>query len=380
VKERLTIAIACYPTFGGSGVIATEVGLELAALGHRVHFISYAMPSRLATAMPRDNVFFHEVQPREYPLFYDSSYPLALASKMVEIARRDPLDVVHVHYALPHATSAYLAKQILGDRAPKIIVTLHGTDITLVGSDPSFLPITRFSILAGDAITVPSRHLKQATYDKLDIPNDVPIEVIPNFVDTERFCPIERAPSTTKRMVHVSNFRPLKRVDDVIRVFARVRASIDAELILIGDGPERARIEVMVERQGLQSRVSFLGERTDFIEHLRSADLFLLPSETESFGLAALEAQSCGVPVIASNAGGLPEVIAHGRTGFLERVGDVDAMASRALELLADPARQKEQAKAARERVLELFSRGPRRYLELYQRTISSTSSRRAPS
>jgi N-acetyl-alpha-D-glucosaminyl L-malate synthase BshA len=379
IDRRLSIGICCYPTFGGSGIVATEIGLVLAKRGHRVHFISYDVPGRLDRFV--DNVLFHEVETVEYPLFHQSPYPLALASKIVEVCRWEKLDLLHVHYAVPHATSAYLAKQILGSAAPKIVTTLHGTDITLVGSDPSFLPITRFSIVESDGITTPSAYLRAATYEKLDIPPSTAIEVIPNFVDVERFSPADpsaiqdRCPSlqgAKRKLVHVSNFRPLKRVHDVLRVFARVRKKMPAQLYLVGDGPERSRAELEARELGIASDVCFLGKQLSFVEVLRASDIFLMPSESESFGLAALEAMACGVPVVGSNVGGVPEVVQDGETGFLCPVGDVDAMADRAFSLLEDRDLFARLSKGARARAEEVFPRDPvvSRYEAYYRRVL----------
>ena len=369
--RSLRVGIVCYPTFGGSGVVATEIGVALAHRGHRVHFLSYEVPSHLDRFV--ENVFFHEVAMREYPLFAESPYTLALASKIVEVCRYEGLDILHVHYAIPHATSAYLARQILGPEAPAIVTTLHGTDITLVGSDPSFLPITRFSIVQSDGVTTPSEYLRAATYQRLEVPQGRTIEVIPNFVDTERFspgprrnirdlcpglCPAEK-PGLGKGeaghppvLVHISNFRPLKRVDDVVRIFAKVRERQPAVLVLVGDGPERSRIEAQVRELGLHAHVAFVGKMLSFVELLQAADVFLLPSETESFGLAALEAQSCGVPVVASEVGGLPEVITDGETGYLAPVGDVATMTAHVLRILEDPTLHERLRQAARARAL----------------------------
>jgi len=369
----LRIAITCYPTFGGSGVIATEIGRTLARRGHRVHFISYDVPARLEHF--EDNVVFHEVSVRDYPVLNEVPYPLALASKMVEVSRFEGLDLLHVHYAVPHATSAYLARQILhaaGDAAPRIITTLHGTDTTLVGSDPSLLPITRFSVIESDGVTVPSAFLREATYTELRVPRTVPIEVIPNFVDTDRFCPTDEPHPL--RVIHVSNFRPVKRVDDVVRVFAEVhRAVPTATLVLVGDGPERFRIEGMVREAGLASQVTFLGKQGTFLEVLQRSDVFLLPSETESFGLAALEALACGVPVVASDVGGVPEVVAAGELGFLAPVGDVAAMAAATIRLLTDRALHAEMSRAARARALERWREAPMvdRYEDYYRRVLA---------
>lgn len=348
-KQTLSIGISCYPTFGGSGVIASEIGMEMARRGHRVHFISYDFPHRLQCCL--ENVFFHEVEIKEYPLFDHQPYTLSLASKIVDVSNYEKLDLVHVHYAIPHATSAYLAKQILGPKSPKVITTLHGTDITLVGAERSYLPITRFSIEQSDGVTSPSEYLKEATYEKLSVARSKVIEVIPNFVNTEIFSPgnnenkaslaklIGRCPikEHVKLITHVSNFRPVKRIEDVIRVFSIVQQNINSQLILVGDGPERSKAEALCRELGLTNKVCFLGKQASFLPVLRCSDLFLLPSETESFGLAALEAMSCGVPVVASNVGGLPEVIDDGKEGFLAPVGDVEQMAEKALLILMDP-------------------------------------------
>jgi N-acetyl-alpha-D-glucosaminyl L-malate synthase BshA len=386
----LRVGIVCYPTFGGSGVVATEIGLALAARGCRVHVLSYEVPSRLDHFV--ENVLFHEVTTPSYPLLEHSPYTLALASKIVEVSRYEGLDVLHVHYAVPHATSAYLARQILGPDAPRIVTTLHGTDITLVGSDPSFLPITRFSIMESDGVTTPSAYLRDATHDLLDVPATTPIEVIPNFVDTARFTPAPRrtvaevyppfgavgiAPAV---LTHVSNFRPLKRVDDVIRIFAEVhkRAGRPTVLMLVGDGPERSRAEAMVRQLGLVGSVAFLGKMVSFVEVLQASDVFLLPSESESFGLAALEALSCGVPVVASHVGGLPEVVPDGEVGYLAPVGDVATMAERVLRLLADPALHRRQSSAARALAVAQYQITPAvdRYQAYYERVLAAPAVR----
>ena len=304
MDKKLKIGITCYPTFGGSGVVATEVGMAMAARGHKVHFICYDVPRRLDRFM--ENVYFHEVEVRDNPLFTYPPYSLALASKMVEVVEYEGLDLLHVHYAVPHATSAYLARKILAEKSPKIITTLHGTDITLVGNERSYLPITRFSIIKSDGVTAPSHFLKHATYDKLNVPTDSEIEIIPNFIDTSKYLPRKQAqcrdirkalPGCTenkKVMVHISNFRPVKRISDVVSVFNLVSQKVDSHLVLVGDGPERSKIERLVHEKGLSENVSFLGKQESIVEILQNGDLFLLPSKNESFGLAALEAQSCG--------------------------------------------------------------------------------------
>jgi N-acetyl-alpha-D-glucosaminyl L-malate synthase BshA len=366
-NDRLAIGICCYPTYGGSGTIATEVGMAMAKRGHRVHIISYDVPYRLNRFM--ENIYFHEVEVTSYPLFTYPPYDLALASKLVEVADQHRLQVLHAHYAIPHAVSAVLAKQILKDRPPKVITTLHGTDITLVGNDRNYLPITRFSILQSDQVTVVSQFLREATYDKLNVPTDTSIEVIPNFVNFEQFH-IDRGRCDQIRshfadgiclknkpvICHVSNFRPVKRIDDVVRAFKIIRNSLDAFLLLVGDGPERSRIEGMCRDEGLTDSVCFLGKQESVQDILPCCDLFFLPSQTESFGLAALEAMACEVPVIATKVGGLPEVIDHGVTGYLCEVGNVQQMADFAVALLRDPAARKRMGQAARKIAQERYS------------------------
>jgi N-acetyl-alpha-D-glucosaminyl L-malate synthase BshA len=364
----MKIGITCFPTFGGSGIVATEIGLSLARRGHQVHFICTRLPSRMERL--ENNVSFHEVKAPSYPLF-DSPYALALASKMVEVSQSVGLELLHVHYAIPHATSAYLASQILGAAAPRVVTTLHGTDITLVGQDPSFLPITRFSISRSDGVTVPSRALRESTYEELGVERSVPIEVIPNFVDTELFRPAEG--SRPPMLLHSSNFRPVKRVGDVVEIFAAVRRQMPCSLVLIGDGPERPRIEQRVRELGLQADVRFLGEQLNVVEALQGAKVFLLPSEQESFGLAALEALSCGVPVVASRVGGVPEVVMDGETGFLHPLGDVEAMAASASRLLRDAALQQRMSEAARASAEARWPREPTvsLYEQYYRRVLT---------
>ncbi len=364
-KQNLNIGICCYPTYGGSGVIAAEIGMALAKRGHKVHFIAYDIPRRIDRFTK--NIFFHEVEMRDYPLFIHPQYPLSLASKIVEVCTFEKLDILHVHYAVPHATSAYLAKQILGDKAPKIITTLHGTDITLVGSDRSYLPIVRFSIEQSDGVTVPSHYLRNATYDKINISTDKPVEVIYNFIDTEKYAPrdlnvsaslysfLNKCTKNDKILVHTSNFRPVKRIGDVIKIFSLINKTLPAHLILIGDGPERAGAESLARELGVFERVNFLGKLESFVEILQQSDLFLLPSESESFGLAALEAMSCGVPVIASNTQGIPELVNHGKDGFLSDVGNVEEMAANALRLLNNSKLWSSFSKAARETAVNNF-------------------------
>ncbi|MFM1820444.1 MAG: hypothetical protein RLZZ402_803 [Bacteroidota bacterium] len=338
----MKIGIVCYPTYGGSGVVATELGKALALAGHQVHFITYTQPPRLDIFS--ENIFYHEVSVASYPLFEYLPYESALASKMVDVTINEKLDLIHVHYAIPHASAAYLAKQILkykGIHVP-VITTLHGTDITLVGRDPSFEPVVTFSINESDGVTAVSESLKNDTYDEFEILSH--IEVIPNFIDLQRFQkrPHEHfkkslCPNGEKLLMHTSNFRKVKRIEDIVRVFALVRKKIPAKLVLIGDGPERSGIEVLCRELEVQNDVRFLGKMDGIEEALSLADLFLLTSEKESFGLAALEAMACEVPVISSNAGGIPEVNIHGVTGYVSNVGDVEDMAANAIKMLSDP-------------------------------------------
>ena len=376
-ERPLRIGIACFSTYGGSGVIASEIGLTLAARGHTVHVFSDERPGRLGDA--NGPVRFHRVEIPSYPQLKGSPYALGLTSKIVEVAWRDGMDLLHAHYAIPHAISAYVARQVLGSSAPAIVTTLHGTDITLVGNDPSFLPLTRFSILESDAVTTPSAWLAEATYRNLDIPRERTIDVIPNFVDTRRFAPAAGPPSAVGArpavLVHVSNFRSLKRVDDVVAIFAEARRRAPERamtLQLVGDGPEYERIRGLVQAADLDEAVQFLGERTDLPAVLRNADLFLLPSESESFGLAALEAMSCGVPVIASRVGGVPEVVIDGETGLLAPVGDIAAMAAHVVRLLADAPLRARLGQAARARAQTVFplEETVGKYEALYRRLL----------
>jgi len=357
----LKIGITCYPTYGGSGAVATELGLELAQRGHEVHFITYAQPFRLSGFQER--LYFHEVEMDHYPLFEHPPYSLALAVSIHEVAEEYGLDLVHMHYAIPHATSAWIAGEMFEDRpAPRIVTTLHGTDITLVGQHPSFHSITRFSILKSDGLTAVSDYLRDETVLNFGVPGER-IRVIPNFVDTARYrreiTPSHRAalaPAGEKILMHVSNFRAVKRVEDVVRVFAGVRARVPARLIMIGDGPERPRALQQAEAMGIVDSVSFLGKHNAVEELLACADLFLLPSESESFGLAALEAMACGTPVVASRVGGLPEVVEDGESGYLLPVGNVEAMVEAAAEVLGSPDQWAAMSRAARAVSEERFS------------------------
>lgn len=339
--RTMRIGIVCYPTFGGSGVVATELGKALAIKGHKVHFITYSQPARLD--LFSENLFYHEVYIPTYPLFQYPPYELALASKMVDIARFEKLDVLHVHYAIPHASAAYMAKQILRTKGINIpvITTLHGTDITLVGKDASFEPVVTFSINQSDGVTAVSDSLRAETYEYFQIEKD--IEVIPNFINLEKFTRQKKdhfrmaiSPNNEKLLVHTSNFRSVKRVEDVIRIFAQVRQKMPSKLLLVGDGPDRPKMEKFCRELQICNDVRFLGKLDAVEEVLSIADLFLMPSEKESFGLAALEAMSCEVPVISSNAGGIPELNIDGVTGFTSPVGAVDEMVQNALFVLDD--------------------------------------------
>jgi len=364
------IGIVCYPTYGGSGAVATELGLALASRGHDVHFISYALPFRLRF---NERVTFHEVKIGSYPLFEHPPYSLALAVMLHEVAVREKLDLIHAHYAIPHATAGWMAKQLLLDEAGQdlpIVTTLHGTDITLVGQDPSYFSITRFSIEQSDAVTAVSSYLKEETYRAFGCMG-CRIDVIPNFVDLERFhptgerCPI--FPPGDRVLMHISNMRPVKRLLDVVRIFAAVQAEVPSRLCLVGDGPERDAAEREIVALGLQDRVRFIGKVENVAEVLTWADLYLLPSNSESFGLSALEALACGVPVIGTRVGGLPEVVEHGVSGYLGGVGDTDDMAAGAVALLTDPARMAAARDAARARA-ERFATGTvvPRYEQVY--------------
>ena len=337
--EKIKIGIVCYPTFGGSGVVATELGKALAKKGHPVHFITYNQPSRLDFLS--ENLFYHEVEFRSYPLFEYPPYELALASKMVSVVKNEKLDLLHVHYAIPHASAAYMAKQILkthGIYIP-VITTLHGTDITLVGRDASYEPVVTFSINQSDGVTSVSRDLKKETYEFFDIRNN--IEVIPNFIDLEKFKKQKKdhfkkaiCPDGESLVVHTSNFRKVKRVGDVVQTFYNIHKEIPSKLLMIGDGPERDGAEQLCRDLNIGDDVRFLGKLEAVEEVLSVADLFLMPSEKESFGLAALEAMACEVPVVSSNSGGLPELQVQGVTGFMSNVGDIDDMTRKALFIL----------------------------------------------
>jgi N-acetyl-alpha-D-glucosaminyl L-malate synthase BshA len=372
VKKPLKIGITCYPTYGGSGVVATELGIELAARGHEIHFITSSQPFRLTGR--EHNIHFHQVEIFHYPLFEHAPYDLALATRMAEVAEFYSLDLLHVHYAIPHSIAAYLAKQMLATRgiALPFITTLHGTDITLVGLDRSYLPITKFGIEQSDGVTAISSHLRDRTYEAFSLTK--PIEVIRNFVNCDvyvrkpvlaaRMRPTYAAPGE-KLLVHLSNFRPVKRVGDVVEVFAKIAHALPARLMLIGDGPERSTAEYLARKLGVAGSIHFLGKQDNVNELLPLADLMLMPSEMESFGLAALEAMACSVPAIATRVGGVPELIDSGRNGILCPVGDIDGMAKAAIDLLHSPQALADMIKAARKTAQDHFCAS--RVIPLYE-------------
>jgi L-malate glycosyltransferase len=373
------IGITCYPTYGGSGAVATELGLALATRGHEVHFVTYAQPFRLVGL--HEGVYYHEVEMEDYPLFEHPPYSLALAVALHDVVKREQLDLVHMHYAIPHAASAFLAREMLAAERPlKIVTTLHGTDITLVGLHPSFHEITRFSILQSDGLSAVSQYLKEETIRHFSVPPER-IDVIPNFVDTQLWRPNREpchrsklAPKGHKIVMHVSNFRPVKRVQDVVEVFAEIRKQVPARLVLVGDGPERPRALQHAADLGIRDDVLFLGKHATVEELLSCADLFLLPSASESFGLAALEAMACGAPVVATSAGGLPEVVKDGVTGYLFPVGDIQQMAEAGVRVLEDEALAKRLSEAARALTMECFSTEVvvPRYETLYETVLQS--------
>ncbi len=371
----MRIGISCYPTYGGSGIVATELAMALAEGGDEVHVLSYAVPSRLSLTSPR--IFFHEVITPSYPLFEYPPYSLALATKMVEVARHSRLDVLHVHYAIPNAVSAVLARQIVAPQPLPVVTTLHGTDVTLVGNDPNYIETTRWGIVQSDAVTAVSESLRKTTEEQLGIQS--PIDVVPNFIDPARYERARNSPGVRRWakpgeriILHISNFRPVKRVLDVVDAFLRVRAQIPCRLVMVGDGPERGRVEQHCRASNACDAITFIGSLPIVEEILVGADLFFLPSETESFGLAALEALSCEVPVIATSVGGLPEVVVHGENGFLHPIGDVAGMAASALELLTDEPKRKAFGAAGRRRAVEVFSQEAivARYRAIYERVV----------
>ena len=378
----MKIGIVCYPTFGGSGVVATELGKALADNGHQVHFITYSQPARLDFFSA--NLFYHEVSISKYPLFEFPPYELALASKLVDVVRFEKLDILHVHYAIPHASAAFMAKQILKtyDINIPVITTLHGTDITLVGRDSSYNPVVTFSINQSDGVTAVSEYLRADTFKHFKINRD--IRVIPNFIDLKRFSlhPREHfkkaiAPGDERILIHTSNFRKVKRIADVINIFDKVQKIIPSKLLMVGDGPERVNAEQQCRDLGIGQDVRFLGKQEAVEEILSVSDLFLMPSEIESFGLAALEAMACKVPVLSTNVGGLPELNVNGVTGFMNEVGDVEGMAKNALYILEDCNRLTEFKKAALNRAKEFdLALILPQYEDYYKEIIKSTKSK----
>lgn len=374
----MRIGIACYPTVGGSGAIAAELGKQLARRGHKIHFISHRLPFRLAGGNFHENIVFHEVDLSSYVLFEYPPHDLALAAKMAEVSRDNQLELLHVHYAIPYAVAGYLARTMLGGISPKLVTTLHGTDITLVGQDRTFFEITRFGIEQSNGVTAVSEFLKKMTIEEFQIRGE--IHAIPNFVDLSVYSPRRAyrdrsafAKPGERILLHISNFRPVKRVLDVVRILERVNREVPSVLLMLGEGPERASAQALARRLNLQDRVRFLGTQEGVEEIAAIADILLLPSELESFGLSALEAMACGVPVIGSDAGGLPEVVKHAETGFLLPVGDVEGMASRALEILKDEEHRREMGEAGRLRAESLFDadRVVAQYEKLYEDVLA---------
>lgn len=381
-KFIMRIGITCYPVYGGSGVVATELGRALATRGHEIHFIAYSLPFRLSEVT--ENIYFHEVSVNRYPLFDFPPYALSLTSKMVDVAKYEALDLLHVHYAIPHATSAVLARDILEkeSRSLPVVTTLHGTDITIVGQDASYSPVVNYSINASDGVTAVSNFLRQETYDAFDI--EVPIKVIPNFIDTEHFRRLEKehfrsaicAPGQ-KVVVHVSNFRRVKNVSHVVEVFHRIlQEGISAKLLLVGDGPDRSNVEQLTRDLGIQRAVRFLGKQDPVQEILSIADLFLLTSGSESFGLAPLEAMACGVPVVCSDVGGLPELVEGSEAGFLCPLGDIQAFAKACIKVLTDDSLHAEMAQHAREYAVRHYDTHSivAQYEEYYEEIIARTA------
>ncbi|MEW6652493.1 MAG: N-acetyl-alpha-D-glucosaminyl L-malate synthase BshA [Bacteroidota bacterium] len=374
----MKIGITCYPTYGGSGVVATELGLALAKLGHQVHFISYAIPRRLNRFV--ENIFFHEVEMSTYPLFEHSLYGLSLTSKMLEVIEYEKLDLMHVHYAIPHAVSAYMARKVLekANKGIKFITTLHGTDITLVGLEPSFMPLVKFSIEESDGVTAVSRFLKEKTLTNYNIQKE--IEVIYNFIDLDIYKPQASevfrkhiAPNGERVLVHTSNFRPVKRVQDTIKILEKVKKEIPVKLVLVGDGPDRSECERLARELDLQKDVIFLGKQDALAEILNAADLFLMPSQSESFGLSALEAMACGKPVVSSSVGGLPELVIHNETGYIAEIGDVERMSRYTIDLLTNEKKYNIFSKNSRSRAVNHFDKNlvlPK-YLEYYEKVLS---------
>lgn len=369
----MKIGITCYPTYGGSGVVATELGIELARRGHEVHFISYELPFRLDQF--HKNIYFHEVEMLEYPLFKYPPYSLSLSVKMAQIIKSEKLDILHVHYAIPHAASAYLAKKIVGDRNIKIITTLHGTDITLVGNHHSFFDITKFSIEKSDGVTCVSEYLKKTTEETFGIKSGM--EVIYNFVDTEVYKRggnrknLDSIEPGDNVIIHISNFRPVKRIGSIIKVFCNISSKVKSKLLLVGDGPEMCKIRNLVSKLDLDSKVIFMGRQNDIIPLLNISDLYMLPSKSESFGLSALEAMSCGVPVIGTSIGGLKEVVEHGISGYICDPDDIKAMSKAAITVLGNKRNRIKMGKAAMERAKEFDSnRIIGKYVDYYRKIL----------
>jgi N-acetyl-alpha-D-glucosaminyl L-malate synthase BshA len=374
----MNIGIVCYPTYGGSGIVATELGSELARQGHKVHFISYALPTRLDKF--QNNIFYHDVEFPHYPLFDHQLYTLALAGKIIDVIKYEKIDILHVHYAIPHTISGILAKQIMGETHNfKLVTTLHGTDITLVGLEPAFHPLVKYSLDQSDAVTAVSNYLAEKTVQNFNPSNK--IEVIYNFIDPEFYkrhdtynLKSQLAPYGEKVLMHISNFRPVKRVSDTIKILKEIIKKHSAKLLLVGDGPDRTECENLVRELNLNEHVRFLGKQTSIVELLSIADLFLLPSQSESFGLSALEAMSCGVPVIGSNIGGIPEVVAHGETGYVAELGDVERMAKYAISLFDNPKKLKIFSENARKVAIEKFDSNiiVPQYIKLYERLLNN--------
>ncbi len=373
----MKIGIVCYPTHGGSGVVATELGKYLALRGHEIHFFSYQVPFRLDKFYP--NILFHEVEVPVYPLFKYPPYSLSLASKLAEVSKKEQIDVIHVHYAIPHSVCANLARDMLGGRSPKVISTLHGTDITLVGNHPSFFPITKYGMESSNALTCVSESLRKDTLETFNIQE--PIHTIYNFIDYEEYRPWSNyesvkakfAPNREKLLIHISNFRPVKRVQDVIKTFHLVQKEVSARLIMVGDGTDRPLAEDLAQELGIADRVDFLGKQDQIKNLLAVSDLLLLPSEKESFGLVALEAMAFKIPVVATEVGGVPEVVTHGETGCLAPKGDVEKMARYAINLLTDDHKRHIMGERARERVKKHFSMDQviPQYESLYQKVLA---------
>ena len=369
----MKIGITCYPTYGGSGVVATELGIELAKRDHEIHFISYEQPFRLDQF--HKSVYFHEVEMLEYPLFKYPPYSLSLSVRMAQIIKSEKLDILHVHYAIPHAASAYLAKKIVGDRNIKIITTLHGTDITLVGKHHSFFDITKFSIEKSDGVTCVSNYLKKTTEETFGIKRGM--EVIYNFVDTEVYKRDENRKNLDmiepddKVIIHISNFRPVKRIGSIIKVFCNISGKIKSKLLLVGDGPEMYKIRDMVSKLGLDNKVIFMGRQNDIIPLLNISDLYMLPSKSESFGLSALEAMSCEVPIIGTSIGGLKEVVEDGISGYICDPGDIKAMSKAAIAVLANKNNRIKMGLAARARAKKFDSKNIiNKYIDYYEKVL----------